>query len=280
MVVYVEYAFLQNFLLDFTLLYLAVFTARGRIGWGRVTFSALVGAGEAIAFPLLPLPTLAACAVKLSGGLLLVLLAVKRGSLKTYCFASLAFFGYTFLLGGVLTAIYSFADISYAEGGGYLVESAPVGLVLGAAGVLLIVAISLVKTLVKKRAISRSIMPCTLFFGEKSIVVNGLVDSGNLLYFRGEAVSVLSPTAGLALGLNERALAGRMTVTTVHGSEEKPLFRLGKAIVNGKEKTGALFTLSQTQMKDCQAIIHSDWVEVNRGDFIKAKKFSKTEKAE
>ena len=50
MVVYWEYAFLENFLLDGLLLFLAVKCARGRAGVFNLLLAAGVGAAEAILF--------------------------------------------------------------------------------------------------------------------------------------------------------------------------------------------------------------------------------------
>ena len=54
MVVYIEYALIENFLLDGLLLYLAVFTAKNTVKFGRLALSAAVGAVGALAVPLLP----------------------------------------------------------------------------------------------------------------------------------------------------------------------------------------------------------------------------------
>ena len=130
MVVYIEYAFLENALLDGTLLYVTHKCVRARIRVWRFLFAAALGGAEAVVFPLLPLPAAAAYAVKILGGMLLCAACVP---LKKCLPACAAFFALTFLLGGLLTAAYSFFGIETADGTAFYVERAPVALILGGA---------------------------------------------------------------------------------------------------------------------------------------------------
>ena len=134
MQVYIEVAFLENFLLDGVLLYLALACARLKISAWRLLLASALGAVEAIVFPLFPLPAWAAYLVKFMGGALLAVIAAK-GRPKQICIATAFFFLFTFALGGLLTAVYSFFGIQYEAGTGYLVEQAPAGLVAGVSSV-------------------------------------------------------------------------------------------------------------------------------------------------
>ncbi len=261
MVVYVEYAFLENFLVDFALLYLALLVARCKIGKIRLICAACVGACEAIVFPLFSLPVALAYLVKLVGGVILVLIAVSGGRAKTYAVASLAFFFFTFAFGGLLTAAYSFFDAPYVEGNGYLIEGAPVGLILGGVGVFFIVCAWLVKAGYKFVKLQQKTVDCTLVHGGRQVKWKGLIDSGNLLSYHGAPVSVLSPVAALALFSGEKAFVGSVWVTTVHGTKRLRLLKCERVTIGKRVIEGAYFALSDVKLKGYQMILHTAWLE-------------------
>lgn len=263
MEVYVEYAFAENFILDLLLLFLAIKCARARTGVFRLLFAAAVGAAEAIVFPLFALPVWAAYAVKLLGGAILPLLAVKKGTKKTYFFSLTAFFALTFALGGLLTAAYSFFDVPYEEGNGYFVESAPVGLVLGLAGLFGVGIYYLSRAFYRYQRLKRNLFSAELCHNGKRLTLNALADTGNGLEFRGEPVNVLSPIAALFLFGKETAPIGRMNVTTVNGTKQSPVFACGTLKLDGKTYENALFTVGDVRSKEYQIILHPFYPEEN-----------------
>ncbi len=261
MTVYAEYAFLENFLLDAELLYLALKCARGRVRVWQLLLAAAVGAGEALVFPLLPLPVWAAYFVKFLGGALIAVLAVSKGTKKTYLVATAAFFLMTFALGGLLTAAYSFFDVPYLEGIGYLVERAPVGLVLGLAGGFGILVAVCAKRFYRYRCERRAIFLCRLTAGKKTVKWKGFADSGNLLTFRGEPVCVASAAAIFALfGAHPRE-EGRIRVGTVNGGRDSPVFRCDELEIDGKTAHGVYITLGEVASKEYSIILHSALTE-------------------
>lgn len=261
MEVYAEYAFAENFTLDFLLLFLAVKCSRAKTGGVRLPFAAAVGGAEALVFPLLPLPTWAAYLVKFLGGALLPLLAVKKGTKRTYFFAVLAFFALTFALGGLLTAVYSFFGVPYVEGQGYLVESAPVGLVLGLSALFFLAVFYLSRGFYRYRKLRSNLFTAELYHRGKTLSLKALCDTGNSLTFRGQPVSVLSPAAALLLFREETAPLGRIAVTTVNGSRERPVFACEELKIGGNTYKNALFTTGDVASKEYQIILHPSYPE-------------------
>lgn len=260
MIVYWEYAFLENFILDGLLLYLALKCARIRCYALNLLIAAGVGAAEAVAFPLLTLPVWAAYLVKVSGGIIICLIAVRRANRKAYFIVTAAFFLMTFALGGLLVAAYSFFGAEYAEGNGFMVERAPVALVFGLAGVFTLFVTFSVRSFYRYRKIKRNLFSCTLKAGDKSVRVAGFADSGNLLTFHNQPVSVLSGVAALALFRGNAREVGRMTVNTVNGSREAPVFEcdleinlIRKKIV----KKGVFVTVGNVASKEYKLILHT-----------------------
>ncbi len=263
MVVYAEYAFLENFLLDALLLYLALKCARGRVRVWRIALAAAVGAGEALAFPVLGLPAWAAYLVKFLGGALIAVVAVSKGSKKTYIVTVAAFFLLTFALGGLLIAVYSFFGVEYAEGSGFLVERAPVGLVLGVGGLFTAGGAALCGRFYRYRNEKRGLFACTLTAGKRTVKWKGFADSGNLLTFRGEPVCVISAAAVFALFGAHPSEVGRMRVGTVNGETERPVFRCDSLTVGGRETQGAYLTPGTVERGEYQLILHTAFVEGN-----------------
>ena len=228
MTVYIEYAFLENFILDGALILLSVVCAREKVRPLRLLLASLIGAAEAIVFPLIGLPVWAQYILKLLGGLLLPVVAVRAKTFKPYAVAAVVFFLLTFALGGLLTAIYSFFSVSYDEAGGYLIGQAPVGLVLGSALFFAIAVVFFAKHLYRRRKIMRNLVDCTLTAGDRVVHWRGLIDSGNCLEFRGKPVCVVSAAAIFALFGKNLKESGRMVVRSVNGERDRPVFSCEK----------------------------------------------------
>ena len=256
MTVYIEYAFCVNFLLDGLLLYLALKCARGKICLWRIILAATLGGIEAIIFPLLSLPRLCAYLVKILGGILLIVIAVKQGSRKTFFVATCSFFAMTFLFGGVLTAVYSCFGISYVEGNGYYVESAPVAFILATAGIFAVATLHGINYLYRFRKLKQSLFPCVIESGGRTVRWQGLADSGNCLLFRGSPVCVISAVGALALFRGKKPV-GRMNISTVSGSRESPVFLCERMEVGGETAQSCYFTVGDISSKEYQLILHT-----------------------
>ena len=232
MVVYWEYAFAENALLDGTLLFLALRCARMKVRPGRLVLSAAAGGAFAVLFPLLSLAAWAAYLVKFLAGAALALLA-GSGTLRAHAVLVAAFFALTFAFGGVLTAVYSFFGIETQNGTGFYLERAPVALIVCGAVCFAIAVCAGARAAWKFVAFRKHLLPCTLTAGERTVRWTGFADSGNCLTFRGNPVSVLSAAGVFALfGAHPRAV-GRMTLTTVNGTRTAPVFRCDRLTVNG-----------------------------------------------
>ena len=115
MTVYIEYAILDNFIIDwllfrYTLLFLGL-----KVRKGRLFFCALAGTAFAVALPLVVLPGWAELALKGISGALLVLWLAKYPSARKYCAALGVFFLLTVLTGGALTAFFNLFQVVRAE---------------------------------------------------------------------------------------------------------------------------------------------------------------------
>lgn len=255
MTVWIEIAFAENFLLDGLLLYLALKCVRAEVRPLRLIFAAAVGGGEALLFPLIVLPAPLLYLIKFAGGALLALLATK-GGLKLSFLVTCAFFALTFVLGGLLVACYSFFGVEYAEGQGYLVERAPVALVLWAAAFLLITAVKAIGFFYRRRTRKNDLLPCNVTVGGRTVCWTGLSDSGNRLSFRGKPVCVVSALGALAL-FSGSPPVGRLRISTVSGSRVSPVFVCDRLELGGKVSEKVYFTVGEVHSREYSVILHT-----------------------
>ena len=280
MIVYWEYAFLENLILDGLLLYLALKCARVRCHILNLLLASAVGGAEAVVFAMLALPVWASYLVKIAGGILLTLLVVRKVSWKSYLIVAVSFFLMTFALGGLLVAAYSFVGVEYVEGNGFLIERAPVALVLGIAGVFVVLTVLAVRYFYRYRRIKRNLFACTLTSGKKSVRVSGFADSGNLLTFHDQPVSVISAVTALALFHGNAQEVGRMTVNTINGSREAPVFACDISLALSRRTIchkGAYVTVGTIESKEYRIILHSAMLEGEHETDRKIKEVARTD---
>ena len=265
MVVYWEYAFLENMLLDGLLLFLALRCVRMRVGVVRLLLASASGGGFAVVYPLLGLPEWAAYLVKgLFGGVMVVIAGSGKRVIR-YCAACGAFFCWTFLFGGALTAIYSFFSVESFDGTGFYLERAPVALIFSGAVTLLVAGIFLIRALWRTQFIRRNTIPCTLTAGGRTVHWTGFADSGNGLMFRGRPVGVISAAGVFALFGEHPKAVGRIQITTVKGSGTAPVFCCDGMQVGKQHFSRVYLTIGEVG-NAFQILLHSSMTEGNHED--------------
>lgn len=241
MVVYIEYAFLQNFLFDGVLLLLAFLTSGAKIKFGRIVFSAFVGSIFALIFPFLRLPNFLLYILKISVGGLLCLLASEplknRKAWGRYASTSVFFYLFTFGFGGAISVFF---------------ERLPKKFPLFWAGIVLAVLTGISLWLIgkfrQKKALYSWLYACEVIYKDKKIRAQGFLDSGNLASKNGIPVCFLSTHLFYELWGEEFAFADgtekakdrgqgwdKMEINTLTGVKEIPL-RLGILSLKNREK--------------------------------------------
>lgn len=259
MQVYVEYAVLENFCMDFTLLTAAKLATKNPASYFRIGISSALGACFAVCFPLLNLSGGWAIAVKLLAGLALAGIGGKFSSFKGYAKFALAFTAITFVAGGALIAVFSLADISYGDGGGYLISSVPVGIPLFAA-----VCIALIVKKIASKALVRRAndAKCKIYLNGKCAVCRGFYDSGNKVYMGGAPVTVAPKHIALQL-IDGGGIKNFAYIHTVAGESKIPVFTADKIeIDDGKSlnvKRGVLIGVSPRHIN--KIVLHPDLSE-------------------
>lgn len=232
MEIYIEYAFLENFLYDFALLWLAFFAAQVKAKRGRLCLSATLGGVFALLFPLLSLSKWQGTVLKLATGAVLCLLAFGRIYSKKrwekYILVTLLFFAFGFGFGGTLLVVYGPLSIG---------EKVPSFAVFLGFAVLMGIGIFLVKVMYARRSARVGIYTCSLIAKEKCLTAEGFYDSGNLAVKDGIPVCFLSPAIFYEL-YGEEILKGsgqvcvEMQISTLAGNKKVVLYQ-GEIEVEG-----------------------------------------------
>ncbi|MBQ7912611.1 MAG: sigma-E processing peptidase SpoIIGA [Clostridia bacterium] len=187
MVVYIEYAFLENSLFDFALLSLSFLICKTKITWWKTLISACVGGVFAVIFPLILLPQILLIFLKIAVGFLLCFISFPRIKNKKewgrYALNSGVFFFLTFLYGGALTALFS----------AIFPQKTPIFLVALGFALLSALTLLIVRKIYQKRTVFQSIYACEILYHGQIFALSGYLDSGNLASKNGVPVCFLSP---------------------------------------------------------------------------------------
>ena len=256
MQVYVELAVLENFCMDFTLLYCAKLVVKNAAGWKRVGIASALGACFAVAFPLFQLNGVWAVVVKIFSGLLICLCAGKFKSFKGYFKFAAAFLIFSAVLAGALIGVFSLAGIDYIEGGGFVLSSVPVGIPLFGALCLVIAARAIKNKFTK---IGKNTVNCRIYAGELQVTLSGFFDSGNKVYYRGEPVSVIPENSAEKL-IDTEGIKDGIKIHTVAGSKIMKVFTADRLEIDDGHKIstyhGVKIGISPAQIH-C-AVLHPD----------------------
>ena len=258
MQVYIELALLENFCMDFTLLYCAKVVSKNRAHILRLIIASVFGACFAVIFPLFKAGAVLAVVIKIISGLIICLIAGKFQSIKAYIKLASIFLGFTALLGGALIGIFSLAGISYSQGAGYILSSVPIGIPLFFALVLIIVARKIAAKL--KRA-DRTEVSCTVYHGGNKVSLNGFFDSGNKVYYLGQPVCVIPRSVAKKI-IDDERIESTVKIHTVAESKKLKVFTADKLEIRKGEKVTIFkgVKIAVTPYAD-KAILHPDYME-------------------
>ncbi len=233
--VYIEYAFLDNMIINYVLLRTATRCAKVRTQFIFLLFSSLVGTVVAIILPLITLPTIILIFIKLLLAVTMVYISGKFINVKTYFITLTFFILFTFLCGGFLIALFNLAGVDYNKY--FLLNNdsvVPIGI-----SVLFIYLISLfvtkiTKTLLKERNLKPFLRHCILVVNGKKFSVKGFIDSGNGLYDSRSGLPIIVCSNDLFIKLQEMGIKksiSKITFDTVSGTSIMQLYVIDKIMI-------------------------------------------------
>lgn len=254
MVVYIEYVLIENFVLDWLILTLALYAAKVAFSWLRTIAAALCGAGFALVFPLLPIPAFPAFFIKLFVGFLLCKIAApKKLSRKNFFAVSAFFFCFSVAFAGLLLSI---SNAAIQKENSYLLNKFPFAFALASFAGFALICVRLLHALYRKRTLQRHLYLCTIVYKQKRVNVLAFLDSGNTATKNGEPVCFISPDAALDVWQEEllEDLAAKSTKGMGQACDEITISTLGG------EKTLRLFRanllIKTNQKNDCKKDVY------------------------
>ncbi len=254
MQVYIEYAFLQNFIIDALLLYLTLNISKQEISYKRIFISAFFGALFALVFPLFSLPKPLTFLSKCTCGIVLCFMASPQKCKGGKPVLSIVyFFTFTFLFGGTLIALYQLFNFDYFfSPNGYLIETQPLSFTLCGCILLTLIISKTARFLYFKRKKSNFYYKCE-FLSQPSVVkAIGFLDSGNLATFQSFPVCFLSPNLAFKL-ITEGQVCDEMQIHTLNGTKKIKIFKsppLKIYLDNGEHILKEIYFSSSVNLKN------------------------------
>ncbi len=223
MTAYIEYVFLENFILDGLLLYGSCRFTKTPVRYARLCVSAGVGGVYALVSPFIRLPIFWGWVLKICVGAGLCLLAFgrihNRKEWGRYAFFLTAFLLFTFVVAGFLLTVWQ----NLARKPSFVLVLTV--LALGIAGIEIFLAVYR-----QKRRIHSCMYECVVFGADKRAVTQGYWDSGNMAQKDGLPVCFISPLLFFKVFGDFAGGVERLRITTVAGEREVPIV-LGKILV-------------------------------------------------
>ncbi len=235
MSIYIEYAIIDNLIINYLLLKTATRCALIKTRFINLFISSLVGTAVAVLLPLFSLDNGYLLLIKITLSLLLTLLAGKYLSIKKYLFTYLLFILFTFLCGGFIIALFNFAMIDYET---YFITSydsvVPIGLTVFLVYIISKAVLSLVGKLLKERNLRPFLRQCAIIDNNKKFIVKGFIDSGNGLYDNKSGLPVIVCSNSLFEKLKKSSVkksVSKLEFDTVSGSSLMELYVIDKLLI-------------------------------------------------
>lgn len=235
MPVYIEYAIIDNFVINYLIIKTATRCALVKTGFIKLAFSSAVGTAVAIFLPIFSLDGGYLIIIKITLALLMTLISGKFLSLKKYFFTFFLFVFFTFLCGGFIIALFNFAMIDYEN---YFLSGydsiVPIGLTVFIVYIASKGVVTAVTKLLKERNLRPFLRQCAIIVNGKKFIVKGFIDSGNGLYDSKSGLPIIVCSNSLFEKLkksNVKKSVSKLQFDTVSGSSIMELFVIDKLLI-------------------------------------------------
>ena len=240
MQVYIEYAIIDNLVINYLILKTASASVKVKTNFLRLFISSCLGTAVAVVLPLFTLNERVLLFVKVLLAFIMPLIISKYANIKNYFSVVALFILFTFLCGGFILALLSFAVIDYKENYILSYDSVlPIGL-----SVLIVYALS--KTMIKLSFIvlkERNLQPflrrCIIVIGKTKYKVLGFIDSGNGLYDKKTGLPIIVASNSFFSKIPKSDIKKSISnfeFDTVSGTSYMNLYVIDKVMIYNGEK--------------------------------------------
>ena len=265
MLVYIEYAVIENLIIDYFLLKTSLYFSRANYKWYKILFAVCLGTAFAIVLPLININNKIAFFIKILIAISIVYISGEYNNIKSYILTLNLFLLLTFLTGGGVIAILYLLNMDYILVGGEIVNQGfPVSVIIGGAFIITTIVLRVGKSIYRKKDLVPFMQKCQIVVGGRGICLNGFIDTGNRLYDdkRGCPIIVISSFVAekynLTPYLTEKT--GDIKYSTISGQSLMPIYKLSGIILyqNGSilYKSASLGITKNTYDKNYDIILH------------------------
>ena len=236
MQVYIEYVIIDNLIIDYILLSLSLKASNVKANVFRLILSSIVGTIIAVIIPLINIKESHLFLIKIVLGFLLVYVAGKYYT-KTKYFLTFAFFMlFTFLFGGMIIAIFYFADIDYTVYFSVHYNSfMPIGITILLVYIMSEILKKLIYKVMKIRIITPYIRTCILVLGSKRLKTTGFYDSGNRLFDKRTGLPIIVGSKKLFEKIDTLGVFTKVydyvEIKTVNGNSKINIYKVDKLLI-------------------------------------------------
>ena len=240
MQVYIEYVIIDNFIIDYLLISLSLKVANVKTSKLRLICSAFLGTIVAVIIPLLNIDNVYLFLIKIILAVLMCYVAGSFTSIKKYLITLASFFAFTFLSGGVIIAIFYFADVDYFQDFNFNYDSIfPIGFTILIIYLLYLLLKTLILKILKIKSINPFIRKCILVLNKKRFSVLGFIDTGNRLFDVKTGLPIIIGSKNLFLKIKDLNITlkdgGDIQVKTATGKGKIKIYFVDKLLIyNGQ----------------------------------------------
>lgn len=245
MELYIEYVIINNFLIDYLVLYITSLVVKRRVLWWRMLLSALFGACYAVLAPLIPYPY----DIPLKAVSLLIMCAIAAGVRKPLIKFTLVFLGITCFMGGLVTAgRYMGMRIIDA-----LSEpNSCLAAIVSAVAILVTAFTKAMARVLNYNKMHGELLAVQIDTGKAEYLDKALYDSGNRLYYKG-----LYPVIVIDSEYVSSCSVGKIKVKTVTGADTMELYNIKKLCVDNTVYNN-VYAVKRELDSGYKVILHSD----------------------
>lgn len=183
MEVYIEYVIIDNFIINYLILFFTAFTIGTKIKKINMFISTMFGVICSVIYPLFTLNALMVLPLKIAIGILMILMLKKYSNFKQFLIHILLFFTFTFVFGGLCFAVLNILNLKTSTSGilinGYEI---PLGVIVLLLAIYIYYLIKLIQYVRHKNNNINFYFDVILKIDNKNHLLRGYLDSGNKLY--------------------------------------------------------------------------------------------------
>ena len=172
--VYVEYVFIDNFVIDYLIFKLTFYISGVNYKRWQVVLCSILGGIFALLYPLLSVNSTLLSIIKVLFGIFLVSISANYKSIKEFYISAIIFFSLTFFMGGAVSGIFSLFNIP--------IEELSIALMILPCYIISKIIYSLVHYFFKRKDIAQYIFMVELKIFNSVYKLRGFLDTGNGVY--------------------------------------------------------------------------------------------------